>query len=53
VATIILEIHAEFATTRSRFKFAFSCCYFRLVRIIFYLPKNINNINKKNPRNYF
>jgi len=53
VTTIILEIHAEFATTRSRFKLAFSCCYFRLVRIIFYLPENINNINKKNPRSDF
>jgi len=35
VATIILEIHAEFATAWSRFKLAFSSCYFRLVRLFF------------------
>ena len=42
-----LEIHAEFATARSGFKFAVNGCYFGMVGTIFCLFEDFNDFNKK------
>ena len=53
MTSINLEIDAEFATARSRFKLVINSCYFGLARTFFCDLENINNFNKDGTRSDF